>query len=75
MIGLLNGGTDSVNAVKQAAEFGVTRSGAQQIAAVAMLINDVKALGLPSAQGLAGDGVVLLGLGRTYPRLVFRFRS
>lgn len=52
VIGLLNGGADSVNAVKQAAEFGITRGGAQQVAAVAMLVNDVKAPGLPSAQGL-----------------------
>lgn len=52
VIGLLNGGADAVNAVKQAAEFGITRDGTQQIAAVAMLVNDVKAVGLMDAQGL-----------------------
>lgn len=52
VIGLLNGGADSVDAVKQAVEFGLSRDGTQQIAAVAMLINDVKALGLADAQEL-----------------------
>jgi len=39
-----------VNAVKQASEFQITAK--QTIASLAMLINDVKALGLKDAQGL-----------------------
>ncbi len=51
IIGLANAGTDFVNSVKQAQEFGVTKSG-QSLAAMLVFITDVKALGLPVAQGL-----------------------
>ena len=51
IIGLANAGADTVNAVKQAAEFGITRRGTK-IAVLLMFINDVHALGLPAAQGL-----------------------
>ncbi|MDB5371175.1 MAG: transporter permease [Roseomonas sp.] len=51
VIGLANAGTDTINSVKQAAEFGVTRRGTK-IAVLLMFINDVHALGLPAAQGL-----------------------
>jgi branched-chain amino acid transport system substrate-binding protein len=50
VIALLNGGADAVNSVKQAGEFQIGRK--QTIASLAMLINDVKALGLKDAQGL-----------------------
>jgi branched-chain amino acid transport system substrate-binding protein len=50
VIALLNGGADAVNSVKQASEFGINAK--QTIASLAMLINDVKALGLKDAQGL-----------------------
>lgn len=39
------------NAIKQADEFGIRRSG-QRIAALSLTLHDVKALGLPAAQGL-----------------------
>jgi branched-chain amino acid transport system substrate-binding protein len=39
-----------INAVKQAAEFGLTRRG-QRVAALLMFISDVHALGLDAAQG------------------------
>ena len=51
VIGLANGGDDLVNAVKQAGEFGVTRRGTR-LAAMLVFINNVHAMGLPSAQGL-----------------------
>ncbi|WP_419898121.1 ABC transporter substrate-binding protein [Roseomonas sp. USHLN139] len=51
VIGLANAGTDTINSVKQAAEFGVTRRGTK-IAVLLMFINDVHSLGLKAAQGL-----------------------
>ena len=50
VVALLNGGADAVNSVKQASEFHINDK--QTIAALGMLINDVKALGLKDAQGL-----------------------
>ncbi len=51
MIGLANGGTNSINCVKQAAEFGMTRGG-QRIAGMLLLINDFAGIGLQAAQGV-----------------------
>src|SRR5689334_4198342 len=51
IIGLANAGSDTVNSVKQAAEFGIT-SGGQNLAALLAFITDVHALGLRTAQGL-----------------------
>ena len=53
VIGLANGGADTVNAVKQAGEFGVTQGG-QTLAALVTVISDIHALGLKTAQGLVG---------------------
>ena len=49
VIGLANAGGDTINSVKQAAEFGITQGG-QNLAALLMFINDVQALGLQTAQ-------------------------
>jgi branched-chain amino acid transport system substrate-binding protein len=51
VIGLANGGADTVACVKQAAEFGVTRRGTK-IAVLLMFLTDVHSLGLQAAQGL-----------------------
>ncbi|HLI13785.1 MAG TPA: ABC transporter substrate-binding protein [Alphaproteobacteria bacterium] len=51
VIGLANAGADTVNAIKQAAEFGIIKGG-QQIAGLLILIPDVESLGLEAAQGL-----------------------
>jgi branched-chain amino acid transport system substrate-binding protein len=51
IIGLANAGGDTINAIKQAAEFGVAQ-GRQNIAGLLVFINDVNALGLRTAQGL-----------------------
>jgi branched-chain amino acid transport system substrate-binding protein len=50
-IGLANGGNDTVNCIKQAAEFGIMKSG-QQVAGLIFLIHDVHGVGLASAQGV-----------------------
>jgi branched-chain amino acid transport system substrate-binding protein len=51
IIGLANAGGDTVNAIKQGSEFGIT-AGGQHFAALLMFIADVEALGLKTAQGL-----------------------
>jgi branched-chain amino acid transport system substrate-binding protein len=52
VIGLANAGGDTVNAIKQASEFGITQAG-QKLAALLMFTNDVHALGVGTAQGLS----------------------
>jgi branched-chain amino acid transport system substrate-binding protein len=51
VIGLANAGGDTVNAIKQAAEFGIVKSG-QKLAGLLVNITDVHAIGLRTAQGL-----------------------
>jgi len=51
VIGLANAGADTINSIKQIAEFGLTRRGTK-VAALLMFIADVHALGLETAQGL-----------------------
>jgi branched-chain amino acid transport system substrate-binding protein len=51
VIGLANAGSDTINCVKQAAEFGITRRGTK-IAALLMFITDVHSIGLETGQGL-----------------------
>ncbi|MCB4820625.1 ABC transporter substrate-binding protein [Roseicella aerolata] len=51
VVALANAGTDTINAIKQAGEFGLTRQG-QRLVGMFVNINDVKALGLATAQGV-----------------------
>jgi branched-chain amino acid transport system substrate-binding protein len=51
VIGLANAGGDTINAVKQAGEFGIVKGG-QSLAGLLVFVADVAALGLQSAQGL-----------------------
>ena len=51
IIGLANAGGDTVNAIKQGSEFGIT-AGGQHFAALLFYIGDVEALGLKVAQSL-----------------------
>jgi branched-chain amino acid transport system substrate-binding protein len=51
VVGLANAGTDTTNAIKQAAEFGLTKGG-QKLAGLLVYVNDVKSLGLAAAQGM-----------------------
>ncbi len=50
IVGLANAGGDTVNSIKSAVEFGLTKN--QNLAALLMLYTDVHALGLNTAQGL-----------------------
>jgi branched-chain amino acid transport system substrate-binding protein len=51
VIGFANGGGDTVNCIKQSAEFGIQKGG-QKIAGLLFLIHDVHGVGLTSAQGV-----------------------
>ena len=51
VIGLANAGGDTINSIKQAAEFGIVKGG-QSLAGLLIFSTDVIALGLPTAQGL-----------------------
>lgn len=51
VVGLANAGADTINAVKQAGEFGLKESG-QSMVAFLIFINDVHGMGLKVAQGL-----------------------
>jgi len=51
IIGLANAGGDTINSIKQGAEFGIT-AGGQQFAGLLVFVTDVQALGLKTAQGL-----------------------
>ncbi len=50
IVGFANAGGDTVNSLKAAAEFGISKN--QGLAALLMLVTDVHALGLKTAQGL-----------------------
>jgi branched-chain amino acid transport system substrate-binding protein len=51
VIGLANAGGDTINAIKQAAEFGITKGG-QKISPLLAFVTDIDSVGLQTAQGL-----------------------
>jgi branched-chain amino acid transport system substrate-binding protein len=51
VIGLANAGTDTTTSIKQAAEFGIV-AGGQHLAGLLLVLSDIHALGLETAQGL-----------------------
>jgi branched-chain amino acid transport system substrate-binding protein len=51
VIGLANAGGDTINAIKQGAEFGIVEGG-QKFAALLFFLTDAHSLGLKTAQGL-----------------------
>lgn len=51
VIGLANAGGDTINSIKQAAEFGIVKGG-QNLAGLLVFITDIHALSLNTAQGL-----------------------
>ncbi|WP_414731285.1 ABC transporter substrate-binding protein [Vineibacter terrae] len=51
IIALANAGADTINAIKQAGEFGIV-TGGQKLAGLLVFASDVQALGLKAAQGL-----------------------
>jgi branched-chain amino acid transport system substrate-binding protein len=51
IIGLANAGGDTINSIKQAAEFGIVQGG-QNLAGLLIFLTDIHSLGLKTAQGL-----------------------
>ncbi|MFL1461767.1 ABC transporter substrate-binding protein [Roseococcus sp. DSY-14] len=51
VVALANAGTDTINSIKQAGEFGLTRRG-QRLVGMFVNITDIRALGLQTAQGV-----------------------
>jgi branched-chain amino acid transport system substrate-binding protein len=51
VIGLANAGGDTINAIKQAAEFGLMKSG-QKVSPLLAFITDIDSVGLETSQGL-----------------------
>jgi branched-chain amino acid transport system substrate-binding protein len=51
IVGLANAGLDTTNSIKQAAEFGIVKSG-QKLAGLLLTLAEVHGLGLEAAQGL-----------------------
>jgi branched-chain amino acid transport system substrate-binding protein len=51
VIGLANAGADTTNSIKQASEFGIVQGG-QTLAGLLVVLSDIHALGLKTAQGL-----------------------
>jgi branched-chain amino acid transport system substrate-binding protein len=51
IIGLANAGGDTINSIKQAAEFGIVEGG-QNLAGLLVFISDIHSLGLQTAHGL-----------------------
>jgi branched-chain amino acid transport system substrate-binding protein len=51
VIGLANAGGDTINTIKQAAEFGIMKGG-QKISPLLIFVTDVDSVGLETAQGL-----------------------
>jgi branched-chain amino acid transport system substrate-binding protein len=51
VIGLANAGGDTINAIKQAAEFGLMKGG-QKLSPLLVFVTDVDSVGLETAQGL-----------------------
>jgi len=51
VIGLANAGGDTINSIKQAAEFGIV-AGGQRLAGLLVFVSDVDSLGLQTAQGI-----------------------
>ncbi len=52
IIGLANGGLDTINSIKSAQEFNVLKDGKQSLAGLAVFITDIHGAGLQAAQGL-----------------------
>ena len=52
IIGLANGGTDTINSIKSAREFKLLEGGRQSLAGLAVFITDIHGAGLAAAEGL-----------------------
>ncbi|WP_454711908.1 ABC transporter substrate-binding protein [Cupriavidus nantongensis] len=52
IVGLANAGGDTINAIKAASEFGLTRNHTQRMAGLLLYVNDIHAIGLKTSAGL-----------------------
>jgi branched-chain amino acid transport system substrate-binding protein len=52
VIALANAGSDAINSIKQAQEFGLSKDGRQKVVALSFFITDAHSLGLETAKGL-----------------------
>ena len=59
ILGLANAGGDTINSIKAANEFGVTKT--MKLAGLLMFINDIHALGLKTTQGMYLTDWLVLG--------------
>ena len=73
VVGLANGGADTVNCIKQAAEFGIMKGG-QKVAGLIFLIHDVHGVGLVVSTRRAADRTVLLEPQRGHARILQALR-
>ena len=62
VLGLANAGGDTINSIKAAKEFGITKT--MKLAALLIFIDDIHSLGLETTQGLVADGQLVLEQGR-----------
>jgi branched-chain amino acid transport system substrate-binding protein len=69
IIGLASAGADTINSVKQAAEYRIAESG-QKLAGLVVVISDIEALGLTTANGLVFTTAFYWDSGRGVPGLV-----
>jgi branched-chain amino acid transport system substrate-binding protein len=74
VIAFCNAGADAQGAIKQAAEFGLGKSG-QRLAALLLFVTDVLALGLPIAQGLVLSNSFYWNLNEATRAWTKRFRA
>ena len=73
VIGLANAGGDTINSIKQAAEFGITQGG-QKLAGLLVFITRRPRARPPDRAGAGADRGLLLGPERPHPRLVEALR-
>ncbi|UUP19462.1 ABC transporter substrate-binding protein [Nitratireductor thuwali] len=74
VIGLANAGGDTVNSIKQAAEFGIVQGG-QSLAGLLIFSTDVAALGLETAQGLVLTNAFLADRNEDTAAFAARFKE
>jgi branched-chain amino acid transport system substrate-binding protein len=75
IVAFANAGGDTINAIKQAGEFGLSRSGDQRVAALLLQFPDTHALGLEAAQGLTASETFYWDLNDTTRAWTKRFLS
>ncbi len=67
IIGLANAGGDTINSIKAANEFGITKN--QSLAGLLVFITDIHSLGLTATQGMYAHRGLVLGFQRRDPQV------